>query len=68
MNEYERIAWALGDFAGWGMLVMVLGGFVGILVACMWIAGRLLPPRHERRFDNLARNTRGRRAMARGVR
>jgi hypothetical protein len=64
MNEYDRISMALGDIAGWGMLVMVLALVAGAMVGCLWLVKGLMAPRHERHFHNLSRNTRGRRAMA----
>jgi hypothetical protein len=64
MNEYDRISMVLGDIAGFGMLVMVLALFAGALVLALWMVKGLMAPRHERRFDNLSRNTRGRQAMA----
>lgn len=65
MSEYERISAALADIAGWGLMAMVLGLGFCATVGSLWIIRGLTTPRHERRFDNLARNTRGRAAMAR---
>ena len=52
-----------------GIAFLVILGVIGVLliVGAMCIE-RLVSPRHERHFDNLARNTRGRKAMARSTR
>lgn len=68
MNEYERLAGALGDLAGWGLMVMVIA--LVVVVPAIILLGaaleRLLPPpRWERKYPNLAANTRGRAAQAR---
>ena len=64
MNEFERMQAALGDMAGLGLVVMVVGGFIGLLVLLAAVREYLLTPRVERRFRNLSANQRGRRAMA----
>lgn len=48
-----------------GIALMLVMGLIGIalLVGALCIE-RLIEPRHERLFRNLASNTRGRRAMA----
>lgn len=64
MNEYERIAGAFNDLAGFGLLALIVCLFIGALVVAALIIERLLPPRVERTFQNLSRNQKGRRQMA----
>lgn len=65
MNEYERLASALGDVAGWGLMAMVVCMVVLVIILLGMAFERLLPPpRWERKYRNLAANSRGRAAQA----
>jgi hypothetical protein len=64
VNEYDRILLAMSDIAGWGLFALLVGGLVLLLVLAALFVERLLPPRVDRQFTNLSRNTKGRRAMA----
>lgn len=53
------------DMNAEGIALMLVLGMIGLffLLGAIFIE-RLILPRHERMFDNMARNTRGRRAQA----
>lgn len=52
-----------------GVALLLIFGLIGfVLLVAAACVERLLPPRHERHFDNLCRNSRGREAQARGGR
>ena len=54
------------DMNAEGIALMIVLGMIGLLflLGAIFIE-RLVIPRHERLFDNMAKNTRGRRAMSR---
>lgn len=67
MNEYERLAGALSELVGLGLVTMVIALAVPLIILLGMAFERLLPPpRWERKYRNLAANTRSRAAQGRG--